>query len=171
MREHRKLRFNPVAFLLEIAFQDGAFRDVDFMETFKRWDPDHNDPVPLVWKPSMAREPVLRTATRAGGISKRPWTRESFCKLFRAVVTNAGYPEIITIHTLRRGLANMLDSKFKSAPRLDIPSLTFDTRSGNRGRKEPGPYPEGSEYLRKKLHRQYLGTKHYGRVPRREDAP
>ncbi|KAL4958731.1 uncharacterized protein BDV14DRAFT_186161 [Aspergillus stella-maris] len=120
MREHRKLRFNPVAFLLVMAFQDGAFLHVDSMESLKRWNPDHNDPVPLLWKPSVAEEPVLRTVTRAGGVSKRPWTRESFCKIFRAVVTNAGYPEIITIHTLRRGLANMLDKVATEAERSQV---------------------------------------------------
>ncbi|KAL4746587.1 hypothetical protein BDW72DRAFT_197529 [Aspergillus terricola var. indicus] len=120
MREHRKLRFNPVAFLLEMAFQDCAFLHIDSLETLKRWDPDHNDPVPLLWKPSVAKEPVLRTATRANGIVKRPWTRESFCKLFRAVVINAGYPEIITIHTLRRGLANKLDKVATEAEKSQV---------------------------------------------------
>ncbi|KAA8642336.1 uncharacterized protein ATNIH1004_011280 [Aspergillus tanneri] len=120
MREHGKLRFNPVAFLLEMAFQDGAFLHMDSLESLKRWNPDHNEPTPLLWDPSVAKEPVLRRVTRFGGISKSPWTRECFCRLFRAVVSNAGYPEIITIHTLRRGLANRLDKVATEAERSQI---------------------------------------------------
>ncbi|RHZ51559.1 uncharacterized protein CDV56_105238 [Aspergillus thermomutatus] len=120
MREHGKLRFNPVAFLLEMAIQDGAFRHIDSLDTLKRWNPDHKEPIPLLWASSVAKEPVLRTVTRFGGISKRPWTRECFCSLFRAVVINAGYPEIITIHTLRRGLANRLDKVATDAERSQV---------------------------------------------------
>ncbi|RHZ59573.1 uncharacterized protein CDV56_101052 [Aspergillus thermomutatus] len=120
MREHGKLRFNPVAFPLEMAFQDGAFRHIHSLDTLKRWNPNHNEPIPLLWASSVAEEPVLRTVTRFGGISKRPWTRECFCSLFRAVVINAGYPEIITIHTLRRGLANRLDKVATDAERSQV---------------------------------------------------
>ncbi|KAL4861450.1 hypothetical protein BDV12DRAFT_208024 [Aspergillus spectabilis] len=93
-----------------MAFQDGAFLHINLLDDLKSWNPNLNNLIPLLWKPSVAKEPVLRIVTRAGGVSKCLWTRESFCKIFRAVVTNAGYPEIITIHTLRRGLANMLDN-------------------------------------------------------------
>ncbi|KAH2363659.1 hypothetical protein KXV98_003685 [Aspergillus fumigatus] len=48
------------------------------------------------------------------------WTRECFCRLFRAVVVNAGYPEIITIHALRRGLANRLDKVATESERSQI---------------------------------------------------
>lgn len=37
MREHGKLRFNPVPWLLEMAVQDGAFLHFDSLETLKIW--------------------------------------------------------------------------------------------------------------------------------------
>ncbi|GFG16438.1 hypothetical protein IFM61392_09507 [Aspergillus lentulus] len=120
MREHGKLRFNPVPWLLEMAVQDGAFLHFDSLETLKNWNPDNNEPIPLLWRPSVAREPVLRQVTRFGGLSNSAWTRECFCRLFRAVVVNAGYPEIITIHTLRRGLANRLDKVATESERSQI---------------------------------------------------
>ncbi|KAL4989600.1 hypothetical protein BDW68DRAFT_186264 [Aspergillus falconensis] len=120
MREHGKLRFNPVPWLLEMAVQDGAFLHLDSLQTLKTWNPDNNEPVPLLWKLSVAEEPVLRQVNRFAGISKRAWTRESFCRIFRAVITDAGYPEVISIHTLRRGLANRLDKVAADAERSQI---------------------------------------------------
>ncbi|KAI9037101.1 uncharacterized protein KD926_000817 [Aspergillus affinis] len=55
-----------------------------------------------------------------GGLSNSAWRRECFCRLFRATVINAGYPEIITIHTLRRGLANRLDKVAADSERSQI---------------------------------------------------
>jgi hypothetical protein len=157
MREHGKLRFNPVPWLLEMAVQDGAFLHFDSLETLKNWNPDNNEPIPLLWRPSVATEPVLRQVTRFGGLSNSAWTRECFCRLFRAVVVNAGYPEIITIHTLRRGLANRLDSKIQSSCTTGRNVLTFSYRSSDRVREKPDPYTKGSQCVWKKLHRQHLG--------------
>lgn len=111
MREHGKLRFNPVPYLLVLAFADGALFDLDSPEELERWDPDNNEPTRLLWKTHIARQPVLRMVTRFAGASERALTRETFCRLFRNIVCNAGYYEIITIHSLRRGLANRIDSK------------------------------------------------------------
>jgi hypothetical protein len=42
-----------------MAVQDGAFLHFDSLETLKNWNPDNNKPVPLLWRESVAREPVL----------------------------------------------------------------------------------------------------------------
>ena len=111
MREHGKLRFNPVPYLLALAFADGAFFGLDSPEALERWDPDDNEPTRLLWKPHMVNQPILRMVTRSSGVSERPLVRATFCRLFRGIVCNAGYYEIITVHSLRRGLANRIDSK------------------------------------------------------------
>ena len=111
MREHGKLRFNPVPYLLPSAFVDGALLDLDSPEDLERWDPDNNEPTRLLWRSQMAKQPVLRMVTRFAGVSECALTRETFCRLFRGIVCNAGYCEIITVHSLRRGLANRIDSK------------------------------------------------------------
>ena len=115
MREHGKLRFNPVPYLLALAFADGAFFGLDSPEALERWDPDNNEPTQLLWKPDMMNQPILRMVTRSSGVSERPLVRVTFCRLFRGIVCNAGYYEIITVHSLRRGLANRIDSKSQAS--------------------------------------------------------
>src|SRR3981081_4051205 len=78
LREHRKLRFNPVPWLLLLAFQDNGLFGLDTVEQLEEMDPDTTEPIRLLWKPSVRQEPVLRTVTRAGGVSTRPMTRVTF---------------------------------------------------------------------------------------------
>jgi hypothetical protein len=52
-----------------------AFLHFDSLETLKKWNPDNNEPIPLLWRPSVARKPVLRQVTRFGGLSNSAWTR------------------------------------------------------------------------------------------------
>lgn len=111
MREHGKLRFNPVLFLLTLAFADEAFFGLNSLEALEFMNPDGTESIRILWKSSVANESVLRMITRSGGVSKRALTRETFCRLFKTFVRNASYCEIITIHALRRGLANKVDSK------------------------------------------------------------
>ena len=111
MREHGKLRFNPVPYLLALAFADGALFDMDSPKDLECWDPDNNEPTRLLWRPHIVKEPIIRTVTRFDGASGRALNRDTFCRLFRNIANNAGYYEIITIHSLRRGLANRIDSK------------------------------------------------------------
>ncbi|KAL4867989.1 hypothetical protein BDV12DRAFT_170435 [Aspergillus spectabilis] len=73
MREHGKLQFNPVPFLLEMAIQDGAFLHFDYWRRYKNWNLDNHEPTPLLWKPSVAKEPVLRAVTRLGGLCNSAW--------------------------------------------------------------------------------------------------
>lgn len=86
MREHGKLQFKPVPWLLEMAFQDRAFPHFNSLETLENWNSDNNEPISLLWRPSVATEPMLRQVTRFGGLSNSAWTRECFCRLFRAFV-------------------------------------------------------------------------------------
>lgn len=44
MREHGKLQFNPVPYLLALAFADSAFFNMDSPKDLECWDPDNSEP-------------------------------------------------------------------------------------------------------------------------------
>ncbi|KAI9725602.1 MAG: hypothetical protein M1834_000790 [Cirrosporium novae-zelandiae] len=55
-----------------------------------------------------------------GASDTKAMNRETFCRLFRAIIRNAGYYENITIHTLRRGLANKVNKVATESERSQI---------------------------------------------------
>jgi hypothetical protein len=55
--------------------------------------------------------PVLRTVTRHGGLSDVMLDDSTFRYYFQRVVLNAGYYGLLTIHALRRAVANEVDSE------------------------------------------------------------
>jgi hypothetical protein len=61
--------------------------------------------------PSKLDLPVLRKATRHGGLSDRMLDDSTFRYYFQRVVLNTGYYGTLTIHVLRRAVANEIDSK------------------------------------------------------------
>jgi len=44
MRKHSKFQFNPVPYLLALAFADKALFDMDSPKDLKCWDPDNDEP-------------------------------------------------------------------------------------------------------------------------------
>lgn len=62
-------------------------------------------------KRSKLELPVLRIITRYGGLSDRMLDDSIFRYYFQRIVSNAGYYGTLTIHALRRALANAVDSK------------------------------------------------------------
>jgi hypothetical protein len=65
----------------------------------------------------VAKEAVLQTVTRTTEALNTLDLGE-FYKLFGMVVINTGYPEIITIHTPKQRLANVLGSKSQLSSQL-----------------------------------------------------
>jgi hypothetical protein len=55
--------------------------------------------------------PVLRTVTKHGGLFDRMLDDSAFRYYFQCVVLNAGYYGNLTVHALRRDVANEVDSK------------------------------------------------------------
>ena len=112
MRDHGKLRYNLPLFLLALAFsQRVLFGYQTPEELWEQQIPDGESEVLLRFNDEDSEKPVLRTITMANGISEKPLTRAGFCPLFRAMLENAGYFGSITIHALRRGLSNKVDSE------------------------------------------------------------
>ena len=64
----------------------------------------------------MRNEPILRNAGKAGGVTEQSLTASSFNKIFKNIVENAGYYCRITVHSLRRGFGNAVDSKTVPLP-------------------------------------------------------
>ena len=62
--------------------------------------------------------PVLKTATRHGGLSDRMLDDSTFTYYFQRIVLNAGSYGELTIHALRHTVANEVDSKDPSPPCL-----------------------------------------------------
>ena len=65
----------------------------------------------LRMKRSKLELPVLRTVTRTDGLSDRMLDDSTFRYYFQRIVSNAGYYGTLTIHALRRALANAVDSE------------------------------------------------------------
>jgi hypothetical protein len=61
--------------------------------------------------PSKLDLPVLRTVTRHGSLSDRMLDDSTFRYYFQRIVLSAGYYGDLTIHALRRAVANEVDSK------------------------------------------------------------
>ena len=78
------------------------------------WDfrvPEGEPQLELRIHPSKLDLPVLRTVTRHGGLSDRMLDDSTFRYYFQRIVLNAGYYGELTIHALRRAVANEVDSE------------------------------------------------------------
>ncbi|KAL1979025.1 hypothetical protein VTN96DRAFT_7357 [Rasamsonia emersonii] len=51
IREHGKLCFNLVPYLLMLAFADNTLFSLDNIEVLDNMEPDGNEPIRLLWKP------------------------------------------------------------------------------------------------------------------------
>src|SRR5271169_3850586 len=100
------------AFLLALAFRDAVF--VGISSPADLWDfrvPEGEPQLELRIHPSKLDLPVLRTVTRHGGLSDRMLDDSTFRYYFQRTVLNAGYYGEFTIYTLRRAVANEVDSE------------------------------------------------------------
>lgn len=124
--EDRLLR-NPLAFFLALAFADDAIKGVSSVEQFWEIRPRRGQKsFQSEWNKDKLDTPVFRIVNATGPTPDAWHTSSIFC-YFRNAVKNAGYKESsITIHTLRRGVANVVDSKnlnWLSEPSFANPAL------------------------------------------------
>jgi hypothetical protein len=110
--EHETFRFNTALFLLALAFADNALFGYSSPSDLGDQEiPEGDDELPLRWNKEVLERPILRAVTADGGVSdSTPLTRVRFCDILRAALQNAGFFGRITIHAIRRGLANKVDS-------------------------------------------------------------
>lgn len=106
------LKFDVAAFLLALAFRDDVFDGI--ASPAQLWEqrvPEGDSLLQLQMKPQKLELPVLRNVTRHGGLSNRMLDDSTFRYFFKRVVNNAGYYGNLTIHALRRAVANAVDSE------------------------------------------------------------
>ncbi|KAL8637191.1 MAG: hypothetical protein Q9228_005515 [Teloschistes exilis] len=115
--EDRLLR-NPLAFFLALAFADDAIKGVSSVEQFWEIRPRQGQKsFQLEWNKEKLDTPVFRMVN-ATGPTPDAWHTLSMFYYLRNVVKNAGYKEgSVTIHTLRRGVANVVDKRATPAER------------------------------------------------------
>ena len=111
MQPRERLFRNPVAFFLALAFADDAIRGVSSIEQFWSIQPRKGQKsFQFEWNADKLDLPVFRVITATGPTSAS-WTCSSMFHYLDIVTRNAGYqPGSITIHTIRRGAANLIDS-------------------------------------------------------------
>ena len=78
-------------------------------------------------KPLKLGLPVLRTITRSGGLSTRMLDNSTFRYYFQRIVSNVGYYSTLTIHALRRALANAVDSEIAPFSPLGLIHILLPT--------------------------------------------
>lgn len=107
------------SFLLALAFRDDVFDGITSpAQLWRQRVPEGDALLELRMKRSKLELPVLRTITRHGGLSNRMLDDSTFRYYFQRIVSNAGYYGTLTIHALRRALANAVDSEILHFPRL-----------------------------------------------------
>ena len=117
--EHPLLKFDSTCFLLQMAFRDGMFPGIATpAQLWEQRVPEGEPLLELRKDPSKLGLPVLRTVTRHGGLSDKMLDESTFRYYFQQMTCNAGYYGVLTIHALRRALANVVDSKlsFSASP-------------------------------------------------------
>ena len=111
--EHPLLKFDCTGFLLQMAFRDGILTGFDTpAQLWEQRVPEGEPLLELRKHPSKLDLPVLRTVTRHGGLSDRMLDESTFRYYFQQMIRNAGYYGVLTVHALRRALANAVDSQF-----------------------------------------------------------
>jgi hypothetical protein len=96
-----------------LAFRDDVFDEITSpAQLWEQRVPNGYAVLQLRMKPSKLHLPVLRTVTGHGGLSDRMMNDSTFRYYFQRIVRNAGYYGTLTIHALRRALANAVDSEY-----------------------------------------------------------
>ncbi|KAL9038224.1 MAG: hypothetical protein Q9214_005369, partial [Letrouitia sp. 1 TL-2023] len=110
MLNHEQLYRDPVAFFLALAIADNAFKGIHSLEQFWAVRPQRGQKsFQFKWNQEALDQPVFRTVKKDGRVSDA-WAASSMYHLLKRLVANAGFPEgSITMHTFRRGVANMVD--------------------------------------------------------------
>lgn len=126
MTSRDRLFRDPVAFFLALAVADNAIKGVTTVEQLLKIRPQGgNKTFQFQWNEGKGDLPVFRTVTAKGPTSSS-WNTSSMYHYLTCVSNAAGYKKgSITIHTLRRGLAYVVDGKNLclafASPSADVP--------------------------------------------------
>ncbi|KAL8856892.1 MAG: hypothetical protein Q9178_006481 [Gyalolechia marmorata] len=121
MVTRERLFRDPVAYFLALAFTDNAIKGVSSIEQLWSIEPRRGQKsFQFEWNADKLDVPVFRVTTVTGPTSAS-WTCSSMFHYLDIVTRTAGYkPGSITIHTIRRGAANLIDKLATSAERNQL---------------------------------------------------
>jgi len=112
MTDHENMFYDPVWFFVALAFTDQAFKGISNLEQFWTVRPkDGQGSFQFEWNADVLETPVFR-AVKSSGTTLEPWRCASMFHQLGKVVEAAGYRKgTITVHTIRRGFANVMNSE------------------------------------------------------------
>ena len=67
--------------------------------------------MPLLWRDEVLNTPIIRKCDKENGVLKEPMSLQVFERLWKSIMSKAGYSTSITIHAVRRGLGKKLDGR------------------------------------------------------------
>ncbi|KAI9779399.1 MAG: hypothetical protein M1835_004702, partial [Candelina submexicana] len=120
LREMPKLQFNAILFFLAIALADGAikgFSTVD--ELLNARIPSGRNTWLLRWQDDCLEKPVVRKVTTEGP-KAAPLTYSCLWTQLQHLATRTGFTDRLTIHSIRRGVANAIDKTATEAERSQL---------------------------------------------------
>lgn len=98
-----------------MALVDSALYGIESFEDLCRMSiPSGDDALPLRWKDEILQVPIVRNATKAGGVTNTPLPKATFEKILKSVLNLSGYYGNTTVHAIRRSLGKKLDGKLTS---------------------------------------------------------
>jgi hypothetical protein len=111
-KESPKPLYNDSVLLLALAFADKALFGYDCLGDFWTQEiPSGENEVILRWKDEAMHRPILRNATKSGGVSEKEWRKHSFKSIYRSLLDVEGYTCDASIHMIRRYLGKKIDGK------------------------------------------------------------
>lgn len=103
---------DPTIFFLALALADNALKDISSVEQFSMVKPPPGEKTfEFKWNVEVLDQPVFR---RVGskGVTEEAWNCQQMFYQLGNIIECAGYKKgLITIHTVRRGFANAIESK------------------------------------------------------------
>ncbi|MCJ1444888.1 MAG: hypothetical protein MMC23_005391 [Stictis urceolatum] len=113
--EHRNPLYDDTQYLLAMAMADKAIYGIDAPEDLwqQQIPPGENELV-LLWRDEKLGLPIVRSATKAEGVSEQPLSKATFTKIIKDVCRLSGYYVDLTVHAIRRSLGQMVDGYFQS---------------------------------------------------------
>ena len=111
---------NAILFFLTLALADDVFDGVHSCEDILALKPfAGHSMLKLRYKPEKEKLPVIRTVKEEGP-TNRPLTGSQFQHHLASLGHRAGYADNVTIHGIRRAVANSVDSNYTEAQRCQF---------------------------------------------------
>ncbi|KAK3178123.1 hypothetical protein OEA41_000256 [Lepraria neglecta] len=121
MTDMENLFEDRVVFFLVLANADNAFLGITSVEDLWKVRPRDGESIfTFQWQNEVLELPVFRKA-QAHGVTEKAWTCASMFRQLSDIIQKAGYRKgTITIHTIRRGMANVADDKLTPGVRNQL---------------------------------------------------